>query len=176
MRQSDLERDMPLGAAPIRAYAVYNKPMTVAIIVGTASLVLLVYWFRYTSLLILSTKTSQDFSYDIAHTHELQFHEMRASLATAAPSLRFAALHSGIDHDYRLVAALLRNVDSNESGANLEDVILRIDFVGLKLAYRLAQPFSENIARQALKEMADVVAHLANAVGERSMASQPSAI
>jgi len=47
--------------------------MTVAIFVGTASIVLLVYWFRYTSLLILSTKTSQDFSFDIAHAHELQF-------------------------------------------------------------------------------------------------------
>lgn len=146
--------------------------MTVAIIVGTASLVLLVYWFRYTSLLILSTKTSQDFSYDIAHAHELQFHEMRASLTTEVPSVRLATLLSGIDHDYRLVSALLRNVDANESRANLEDVILRIDFAGLKLAYRLAQPFNQNIARQALKEMADVVAHLANAVGERSMASQ----
>ena len=138
-------------------------------------MVLLVYWFRYTSLLILSTKTSQDFSYDIAHTHELQFHEMRAALTAAAPTGRLATLLCGIDHDYRLVSALLRNVDANESSANLEDIILRIDFVGLKLAYSLAQPFSENIARQALKEMADVVAHLANAVGERSMASQSSA-
>ncbi len=134
---------------------------------------LLLYWFRYSSLLILSTKTSQDFSYDIAHAHELQFHEMRASLAQTGAN-RFAALLSGIDHDYRLVSALLRNVESSESRACLEDIILRIDFAGLKLAHRLSQPFSEKIARQALAEMADVVAHFANAVGERSMASNAS--
>lgn len=144
--------------------------MTVAIFVGTASIVLLVYWFRYTSLLILSTKTSQDFSFDIAHAHELQFPEVRASLSAISAD-RFASLVSGIDHDYRLVSALLRNVESNDSGSFLEDAVLRIDYVGLKVAYQLSKPFSESIARTALTEMADVVAHFANAVGERSMAA-----
>jgi hypothetical protein len=148
--------------------------MLSAIFVGAASILLLGYWFRYTALLILSTKTSQDFSYDIAHAHELQFHEVRASLAEV-PMSRFATLQSGLDHDYRLVSALLRNVETSESGACLEDVILRIDFIGLKLAYRLSLPFSENAARRALTEMADVVAHFANAVGERSMATNSNA-
>ena len=143
--------------------------MTAALLVGTASTVLLVYWFRYTSLLILSTKTSQDFSYEIAHAHELQFHEVRASL-TAVSADRFDKLLSGIDHDYRLVSALLRNVETSENSACLEDVLLRIDFAGLKLAYRLSRPFSEQMARQALAEMTDVVAHFANSVGERSLA------
>jgi len=147
--------------------------MTVAIFVGTASIVLLVYWFRYTSLLILSTKTSQDFSFDIAHAHELQFPEVRASLS-ALPADRFSNLVSGIDHDYRLVSALLRNVESNDGGSFLEDAILRIDYVGLKVAFQLSKPFSETIARHALTEMADVVAHFANAVGERSMAADGS--
>ena len=144
--------------------------MIVAILVGTASIALLVYWFRYTSLLILSTKTSHDFSYDIAHAHELQFHEARASLA-AIPAGRFETLLSGIDHDFRLVSALLRNVEASENRACIEDVLLRIDFAGLKLAYSLSRPFSESIARTALTEMTDIVAHFANSVGERSMAS-----
>lgn len=148
--------------------------MTSALLVGIASFALLAYWFRYTSLLILSTKTSQDFSYDIAHAHELQFHEARAALS-AIPASRFATLLSGLDHDYRLVSALLRNVETSDNGACLEDVILRIDFIGLKLAYRLSLPFSENVARLALTEMADVVAHFANSVGERSMASSTTA-
>jgi hypothetical protein len=148
--------------------------MTVAFIVGTASVVLLVYWFRYTSLLILSTKTSHDFSFDIAHAHELQFPEVRASLPSIGAA-RFGALLSGIDHDYRLVSALLRNVETSEKRACLEDIILRVDFIGLKLAYRLSAPFSEQMARRALTEMADVVAHFANAVGERSMATNSSA-
>jgi hypothetical protein len=147
--------------------------MTVAFLVGTASVVLLLYWFRYTSLLILSTKTSRDFSFDIANAHELQFHQFRASLA-ATPAGRFETLLSGIDHDFRLVSALLRNVEANEEGAFLEDVILRVDFIGMKLAYRLSQPFSEAMARRALSEMTDIVAHFANAVGERSMAANSS--
>jgi hypothetical protein len=68
---------------------------------------------------------------------------------------------SGIDHDYRLVSALLRNVESNDGGSFLEDAILRIDYVGLKVAFQLSKPFSETIARHALTEMADVVAHFA---------------
>ena len=148
--------------------------MIVALFVGISSIVLLGYWFRYTSLLILSTKTCQDFSYDIAHTHELQFHEARAALASTSAD-RFAVLLSGLDHDYRLVSALLRNVECGESRACLEDVILRIDFVGLKVAYRLSLPFSENVARLALTEMSDVVAHFANSVGERSMAANGAA-
>ena len=51
-------------------------------------------------------------------------------------------------------------------GSFLEDAILRIDYVGLKVAFQLSKPFSETIARHALTEMADVVAHFANAVGE----------
>ena len=149
---------------------VIEKVMTAAIFVAGASIILLGYWFRYTSMLILSTKTSQDFSYDIAHAHELGFHEARAALATA-PATRFDSLLSSIDHDYRLMSALLRNVEAPESRSTLEDAILRIDFIGLKLAYRLALPFSENIARRTLAEMSDVVAHFANSVGERSMAS-----
>lgn len=159
-----------LSPTQIRAYDGDSKVMISAIFVAAASMVLLGYWFRYTSMLILSTKTSQDFSYDIAHAHELQFHEARASLATIS-SGRFESLLSAIDHDYRLVSALLRNVEAAESRATLEDAILRIDFIGLKVAYRLSLPFSENIARRALAEMSDVVAHFANSVGERSMAS-----
>ena len=144
--------------------------MIVALFVGISSIVLLGYWFRYTSLLILSTKTSQDFSYQIARAHELQFHEARAALSTTSAE-RFGMLLSGLDHDYRLVSALLRNVECGEGRTCLEDVILRIDFVGLKVAYRLSLPFSENAARLALAEMSDVVAHFANSVGERSMAA-----
>jgi hypothetical protein len=149
--------------------------MTVAVLVSVASILLLGYWFRYTSLLILSTKTSQDYSFDIAHAHELQFHQTRAALGNVAAD-RFGSLLSGIDHDYRLVSALLRNVNKPESRESLEDAILRLDFAGLKLAYWVASPFSEKVARLALAEMAEVVAHFANTVGERSMATNAAAI
>lgn len=144
--------------------------MTVALIVGLSSLALLAYWFRYTSLLILSTKTSQNYSFDIARANELHFPEIRAAIGTVSPE-RFDGLMSGLDHDYRLISAMLRNVEPQANRDTLEDVILQMDFAGLRVAYWFSQRVSEETTRKILAEMSEVVTHFANAVGERSMAS-----
>ncbi|MCC6537151.1 MAG: hypothetical protein IT162_06350 [Bryobacterales bacterium] len=142
--------------------------MIVATAVGICSILLLAYWFRYTSLLILSTKTSQDYSYEIAHAHELQFHEVRESLPAVAPA-RLERLHSDIDHDFRLVTALLRNVRTSDRRVPVEDLILRLDYLALDIAFRFCR--SDALKRTLLTEMSDVVAYFANVVGERSMAA-----
>lgn len=148
--------------------------MAVALFVGISSLVLLVYWFRYTSMLILSTKTSHNYSFEIALTHELDFPQIRAGLSSAEQE-RFGVLASGLDHDYRLISAMLRNVEPQDNGEFVQDVILQIDFAGLKLAYWLAQRLSEEHTRMILAEMSEIVTHFANAVGERSMAASAAA-
>lgn len=148
--------------------------MLVAVFVGLSSLALLVYWFRYTSLLILSTKTSYNYSFEIALTHELDFPQIRAGVLSATQD-RFGVLASGLEHDYRLISAMLRNVQPQDNGELLEDVILRIDFAGLKLAYWVTQRLSEDKTRMILAEMSEIVTHFANAVGERSMANATAA-
>lgn len=145
--------------------------MIVAIAVGICSILLLAYWFRYTSLLILSTKTSQDYSYEIAHAHELQFHEVREALPLVE-SARLDRLRSDIDHDFRLVSALLRNVRTTDRRVPVEDLILRLDYLALHAAFRFCR--TDSCKRTMLAEMSDVVAYFANVVGERSMAAHQS--
>ncbi|MBM3794138.1 MAG: hypothetical protein FJW31_08715 [Acidobacteria bacterium] len=135
------------------------------------SILLLAYWFRYTSLLILSTKTSQDYSFEIAHAHEFQFHEVRAALPLVEAT-RLERLRSDIDHDFRLVTALLRNLRSSDRRIPVEDLLLRLDYLALHAASRFCR--TDTCKRAMLAEVSDVVAYFANVVGERSMAAHQS--
>lgn len=77
-------------------------------------------------------------------------------------------IHRSLDRDYRLLTYLLQHVSSDTaSGHSLENRILMIDFRLLSVWYGLTRRFSSQRARGALLEMASIVGHLANTMGER---------
>jgi hypothetical protein len=139
-----------------------------SILVLTVSLILLLYWFRYTCLLILSARPARDYGRDVAEANRLSFPEVRDELRGAAAAASLAKVETLLERDFRLLNCLLRQAaESPLGGLALEERILLIDYRIMKTWYRLTRPVAASRARQALAEMSDIVAHFANAVGER---------
>lgn len=148
--------------------------MFVSIVIIALSMVLFLYWFRYTCLLILSTKTAKDYTTQVASANQLEFPVILSQLKAAAPQGGAAAemggLQQSLERDYRLLTGLLRHAAQFQvGGLTMEQRMLMIDYQVMKLVFgvshRLVRP---EHARKALAEMADIVAHFANAMGERS--------
>jgi hypothetical protein len=144
-----------------------------SIFILVVSLVLLVYWFRYTCLLILSTRTARDYSREIVEANGLAFVELRKQLAEAATAGDLMdRIQSSLDRDYRLVTYLLQNAAGyRPEGHEFEEWMLRLDYWMMNVMYRSVRRVSQPIARRALLEMTSVLNHLANAMGERLHAS-----
>lgn len=141
--------------------------MVSSILITIFSLVLLVYWFRYTCLLILRTKTSRDYTADVVAANNLRFPEIQDLLQTGAGQLE--PLRESLAQDYRLLTYLLRHTaDFQVGGFTLEQRLLMIDFKLMQLWYAFARTFAVPQARKALEEMSHILNHFANAMGERT--------
>jgi hypothetical protein len=134
------------------------------------SVVLFVYWFRYSCLLILQNRTS--------------FHEQYAS----SPGLNFPAvqerlkdegngvdlldqLHRDLSNDYQILCFLLRC--SVENGVDpIERRMLMLDYWIMQAWYSIARRAAPFQARRALEEMSSIVSYFAYSVGRH--ASQQS--
>ena len=131
-------------------------------VITASSILLFGYWFRYTCLLILSTRTARDYVGDVAAAHQLGFLEVQSRLRDGSPE--FDRLRDALDRDYAVLARILKN--STHSG--MEERMLGIDYRFMSAWYRISSRFSPAAARRALEEMSMVVAHFANAMGERA--------
>jgi hypothetical protein len=138
-----------------------------SIFIIVVSTVLFVYWFRYTCVLILRTRSVRKYAHRVAQINDLSFLEAQQKLAAVpSPNETFDSLHQSLDRDYRVVSYLLRNAGT-QSSESIEEHMLRLDYHIMRTCYFLAKPFSPSSARQALIERASIISHLANAMGER---------
>jgi hypothetical protein len=137
---------------------------TITITVGSA--LLFAYWFRYTCLLILSTKTARDHTHAVAVANHLEFPEIQSQLHN--PRADLEGLRRLLDRDYAVLTALL-NQSSGYSPKEylIEMRMLKIDYWMASLRYGLSDRVSIAPARRALEEMSLVVVYLANMMGER---------
>jgi hypothetical protein len=144
--------------------------MLASAIIIAVSVGLFVYWFRYSCMLILNTKTVQSYAADVAQSRELNFLRVQQTL-TAAETPAFAVLREDLQRDYEKISNLLssgvggRN-DEEADGYVLERAMLGMNFRWLNVQYAVASRYSERIARTALLEMSQIVEHHANAFGE----------
>lgn len=155
------------------------EPMFVSIVIITFSMLLFLYWFRYTCLVILNTKTAKDFTAQVAQANSLAFPAVQVqlhSLTEQAPTVsaaRMTDLQLSLERDYRLLTGVLRHAAEFQIGGfSVEQRMLMVDYQVMKVWYSLALRLDNaSHARQALAEMTDIVAHFANAMGERSVAA-----
>jgi len=136
-------------------------------IITVSSALLFGYWFRYTCLLILSTKTARDYTREVAEINELQVLHIQAELA-AASSADLDRLHQSLERDYEVLSFLFRNAAGARGEQNLEDRMLALYYRVMAACYRATRGVSEAWARKALDQMSGVVAHFANSFGERA--------
>ena len=129
------------------------------------SLILLAYWFRYTCVLILSAKPARDFAAQVAVTNRLSFPSVQQTLEGGVALAELDTLRRQLDRDYTLLTCLMRHgAQFREIGESLEHRMLMLDFAIMKRAFSFRQ------SRETLREMANIVQHFANQMGEHAAA------
>ena len=133
--------------------------MVASVLIIAFSLVLFVYWFRYSCLLLLRRDAEQPVESGQFHFDAVQ-QGLKAGMA-------LDPLHQSLDRDYRVLTYLLEHA----AGLELESVEYRLLVLDYKLMqgwYRLTKSAAPQQARRALAEMADVVAALVGRIGSPS--------
>jgi len=139
-----------------------------SIFIITGSAFLFLYWFRYTCLILLNTRKARNYERVVAEANGLAFVEARAQLARSE-NLGLAEIRQSLDRDYRVVTYLLRHAATySPAEQSFKHLMLRLDYQLMSMWFYFARLISSHLAKRALLEMATVVSHLANAMGERT--------
>ena len=142
--------------------------MIASILIILVSAALLAYWFRYTCVLILRTRTVKDYAAGMATANDLRFHEIQGRLVREAPLVDLPVLQKALESDYRLLTYLVEHTAGLEvGGLTIEQRMLMLDFKAMRLVCTLSQWVGVDSASGALEEMSCILNHLANAMGER---------
>ncbi|MCC7175795.1 MAG: hypothetical protein IT159_11410 [Bryobacterales bacterium] len=146
--------------------------MATSIFIIVVSAALMIYWFRYTCLLMLRTRTGEDYAADLAEANKLGFKQVGEDLVRSAVPATLSELEQSLERDYRLLTYLLAHTAGRPfGGITLEQRMLMLDFRLMGVVYRISGRLSLGRARAAVLEMADVLNYLANDVGKRSHAA-----
>jgi hypothetical protein len=135
--------------------------MFASVLIIAFSLVLFVYWFRYSCILLLRSRADQSF----ADTSE------RFNYANVQQGLRAGMeldpLHRSLENDYRILTYLLEHA-ANLQLEQLEYRLLVLDYKLMQGWYRVTRSVSPKQARSALTEMADILRVLVGRMGEQA--------
>lgn len=146
--------------------------MISSIFILVFSAVLFVYWFRYTCVLMLRSKTPQDYSARVVEANQLSYPSVESRLNEADWDRELGQLVFSLKRDYRLLSYLLKHASGVEvGGSTLEQRMLMIDFRIMQSWCKVSRYLSPALSRAALREMAQVLHNFANTMGERVAAT-----
>ena len=140
------------------------------VMVGFSAL-LLMYWFRYSCLLILRTQPERDYAKQVAGANHLNVFEVRTRLAAVASGTATSldGLDRMLDRDYRLLLYLTRHATNfKTAGFEVEHLILVCDYRIMSVVYRITRRISDARGAKQLAEMAAIVTRFASLMGERA--------
>jgi hypothetical protein len=132
--------------------------MLAGVLISSVSFGLLCYWFRYSCLLLLRSRSEQATA---PVDSRFSFWQVRERLDTA-PDLD--SLRLSLERDYRIVTYLLQHT-AGLGAQSVEDRLLQLDYKLMHRWYALTHTAAPQQARRALSEMAAVVACLAQKMG-----------
>jgi hypothetical protein len=138
--------------------------MASTLIIG-CSVVMFLYWFRYTCLLILHSEPTKAYAGRVAAANRLSFPNIQTALQRQDAALD--TLHRSLQDDYRVVRYLLEHA-SGLGGHSLEQKVILLDYKVMQIWYKLTRNISEVHARRALIEMSSILTYFANAMGQRA--------
>jgi hypothetical protein len=136
--------------------------MIVSLLIIVCSAVLLIYWFRYSCVLLLRNVDAQA---------EFPVSDERFSigmvLERAATEEHLDALERALDRDYQLLSYLLKHAADLEL-ASVENRMLILDYKLMRLCFRVTRILAPAQARKALLEMATALGAVARQTGTQS--------
>jgi hypothetical protein len=129
------------------------------------SLILLVYWFRYSCILLLRNISEQ------TPVSTPGISDGRFSFAAVQRQLNSGAdlpdLQRSLDRDYQVIRYLLEHGAGLEL-QSIEDRLLVLDYRVMRLYYRMTKTAVPDQARNALSEMAAVLGVLVQKIGAQA--------
>ena len=141
--------------------------MITSIVIIILSMAMFVYWFRYSCLLILEARWSEEEAKAGAGSQNLGLAQLELQLAQASTAIDLDRVRKSLDRDLQVVQAMAQNCGELQvGGASLESRLHMID-------YRMMQVcFAGPKAQDALREMSQIVAYLAAESGTRLTAAE----
>ena len=135
--------------------------MIASILILMFSAVLLVYWFRYSCVLLLR---------NAAERAQQPLTDERFSIKLVLERVRteqhLDTLERALDRDYHMLTYLLKHAADLEL-ASIENRILILDYRLMRLWYRVTRTIAPEQARKALAEMASVLGAVARQTGQQ---------
>lgn len=141
--------------------------MVASVLISAVSLILLVYWFRYSCLLLLSANPVDKQAAAVARANRLGFLDVQQTLAAVPGSGALDDLYRALDSDHRILAYLLENTTGLDM-PGVERSMLMLDYRLMRLGYRIVRRSSPDFARKALLEMSQVLGCFSQKMGERT--------
>jgi hypothetical protein len=138
--------------------------MLAGILIIAFSLALLIYWFRYSCILILRNQAAEAAPVSNAADVRFSFWQVQEGLKSED---QLDPLRVALDRDYRVLTYLIEHAAGLEL-ATLEDRLLMLDYWIMRRVYRLTRTLAPRQARQALVEMATVLGILVYHLGEQA--------
>jgi hypothetical protein len=138
-----------------------NTEMIASILILMFSAVLLVYWFRYSCVLLLK---------NAAERAEAPLADERFSIGYVLERVRtekhLDTLERALDRDYHMLTYLLKHAADLEL-ASIENRLLILDYRLMRLWYRITRTIAPEQSRKALTEMASVLGAVARQAGHQ---------
>jgi len=135
--------------------------MVASILILVFSAVLLVYWFRYSCVLLLRSA---------AERNAVPMTEDRFNIGMVLDRVRTARdlgpLERALDRDYHMLTYLLKHAADLEL-ASIENRMLILDYKLMRVWYRLTRTIAPDQSRKALAEMASVLGAVARQTGQQ---------
>jgi len=143
-----------------------GRTMLASSLIISFSLILFVYWFRYTCLLVLRNAPEATRSTGIPGDAKLSFSEVKTRLNSSSAGMALDPLQRSLQHDYEVLTYLLNHAVGLDS-ASLDRHLLMLDYRIMNGWYRLTKTAAPAQARKALWEMAEILGFLAQRMGEQ---------
>ena len=140
--------------------------MIASVFIIVFSLALLVYWFRYSCILLLRNRAEEAASSTV--TTPFAFGEMQAD----AP---LDAVHASLMRDFKVLTYLIEHASGLQL-ESIEDRLLVWDYKVMRCWYGITKIIAPVQARQALREMASVLSVLAGKLDERASAHSGASV
>jgi hypothetical protein len=134
--------------------------MIASVLILVFAAVLLVYWFRYSCLLLLRNAAELSDSAAV---------DDRFSIAMVLDRVRteqhLDPLERALERDYHMLTYLVKHAADLEL-ASIENRMLILDYKLMRICYRVTRPFAPAQSRRALREMASALAAVARQTGQ----------
>ena len=136
--------------------------MIASIIIAVFSFALLLYWFRYSCILMLRNSSLE--TNTAAVDSQFSCRQVKELLRGDA---QLDGLERALERDYRLATYLIEHAAGLDLNS-IEDRLLVLDYRVMQWYFRITRGAAPARARRALAEMADVVGVLAGRLDERA--------